>query len=281
MFLIEFRLLILFLAAFFYIELSQASLFSSESQNIKTVECQSAKEFITVYEYLRGQKQFSELGDNSTRIALEVAGACNGSAKRFIEVYQVLSKTDLTNRDSLKTSTELAQKTDQHVKAFLGIFKSAYAQDGLDLALQDSINLAKKLALDFKGDVLNSENDFNEMVDFCLNPKQLNLSKKQCAELASRISSYGESYDQKVTPYFIQSFQYLTQKDGVNLTTMDALKISEELAQIHPSSFENFRASYEYAISTKGLARPKEEAMKIALLISKKSIQPKLKDEKQ
>ena len=272
MFLIEFRLLILFLATIFFVELSHSALFSNSAEASKTVECSSAKEFITVYEYIRGQKQFSELGDNASRIALEVAAGCDGAAKRFIEVYQVLSKTDLTNRDALKTSAELAQKTNHHVQSFLGIFKGAYAQDGLDLSLQDSLDLARKLALDFKGEVLDSEKDFNELIDFCLNPKLLNLPKKQCAELSSRLASYGENFKQRIAPHFIQSFQYLTQKEGVNLTTMDAIQLAEDLSKIHPSSFENFKTSYEYAVSTKGLARPKEEALKFAKLLAEKSI---------
>jgi len=52
-------------------------------------------------------------------------------------------------------------------------------------------------------------------------------------------------------------------KDSVGLAEMDALKLSQSLMKTSPSAFENFKISYEYAISPAGLGTAKDQAIQL------------------
>jgi hypothetical protein len=231
----------------------------------KTTEsprCESAKEFITTFEYLRDASDLAGSGDNAVKIASQVAEGCTGSAKRFIQTLQFLNKVELPLQEILSTAIDFAKKEDTNVEAFNQIFKRLYAEDGFDLDIGASLKIAKSIGVEYPGNVKNALRDFERISAFCFKGDELFLPKPDCAELAKRISLYGKENRTSAAEAFISGYKYI--KETVGLTSHDALKISEQLVGKDPQAFENFKLSYEYAMSEKGLKANKEQAVRFS-----------------
>jgi hypothetical protein len=250
------RFLILFLVLL--------SISGFSATKVENPPCESTKEFITSFEFLRSEKEMSLSGDISLKYATEVAKGCSGAAKRFIQTMTSLRKTDLGLTDVLEASQEIAKKDDATAEVFNGLFRKLYAQDGYDLDLKSSLELAKSLSLNFPGNAKTGLDDFDQVSAFCIGKRSLDLPIKQCAELSQRIALLGGKHETSVGSKFIESFQYLTKANGIGLPVKDALVLGEELLQKHPLAFTNFKQAYEYAISSSGMNADKKSAIAFA-----------------
>jgi hypothetical protein len=223
--------------------------------------CDSAKEFITTYEFLRDDADLAAAGDNAVKVALQVAAECTGGAKRFIQTVKFLKKTEIPLHQILKTAIEFSQREDEHAEAFTQVFKVAYAEDGFDLDIGNSLKLAKQMSVEYSGPVQKALVAFQKVSEFCLNKKEIVMSRSACAELSKNVSLASTEEGPAAGDVFIRSFQFL--KDPVGLTEMDALKLSQSLLKTSPSAFENFKVSYEYALSPAGLGAAKDQAIQL------------------
>lgn len=225
------------------------------------VVCESTKEFVTAFEFLRSDSEMGLSGDIALKTASEVAKGCSGAAKRFIQTVRSLRKTELGMQDVLITAQEIAKKDDAIADAFNSIFRKLYAQDGYDLDLRTAVDLAKSLSVDFVGNVRVALEDFDKISNFCSSTKSLDLPVRQCAELAQRIAVLGGRHEQSVNEKFVESFNYFTKSTGLGFTIKEALELSEDLMQKHPLAFGNFKQAYEYAISPRGLNADRTNAV--------------------
>ena len=200
-------------------------------------------------------------GDLSLKYANEVAKGCSGAAKRFIQSVGSLRKTDLPLTEVLQTSLELSQKDDITIDVFNSLFRRLYAQDGFDLDLKTSLDIAKSLSVEYSGSAKTAMQDFEKLSVFCGSKSSLELPVRECVDISSRIAQLGGKHEVSVADKFIESYRFLTKPEGVGFTVKEALELSETLLQTHPQAFTNFKQGYEYAISKNGLAADRKTAL--------------------
>jgi hypothetical protein len=207
--------------------------------------CDAYREYVTTYNYLLDKKAIALTKDQASRTAMSVAKGCDGSAARFIRVADLLINARLTLDNASNIAQEIAHNGDDSAENFVEIFKAAYLEKYLDLSLQDALDLARSLS--GKGSWIRK--DYGKLVDFCLMPKGLGLSKPECAALARELTLLGEDEPTRsLTERFIELLEFLrSHKEGPQLTTGDALALTRELMAISPDAGRNFIPGYKFA----------------------------------
>ena len=201
--------------------------------------CESGKEFVTTYEFLRDDADLASAGDNAVQVASKVAAGCTGAAKRFIQTAKFLKKTEIPISEILKTGIDFAQREDEHADAFTQVFKSAYAEDGFDLDIGNSLKLAKQMSVEYMGPVQKALVSFQKMSELCLKKGELTMSKQDCAELSKAVSLANTEKGPAADESFIKSYRFA--KNTLALTEADALNLARNLISISPAAFENFK----------------------------------------
>ena len=240
--------------------------------NEKFKNCHSSKEYITTFRYLEEKKAFLLKKNDMMKVADVVSKGCSGAAKRFIEVTDLLVKAEVQTSESIKIGMEFSAKNDQTLSTFVTIFKETFLKEYLDLNIVSAIDFSKKLSLLEDGDPKMIKNDFQKVVKFCLDQKSLDLSGPKCSDLASRVALSGTKFNVEMAPVFLEHFDFLTAKEGVNLSTYKALEISLKLIVGGLLSAENFKDAYRFGISKSGLDLGKEAAINYAELMALRSI---------
>jgi len=233
--------------------------------------CDSSKEYITAFRYLEAQKSFALKKDDMMKIADAASKGCNGAAKRFIEINDLLVKAGLETSDALKIAIKFTDRSDQTTDTFASLFKESFLKDYLDLELKDSIDISLKLALESEGDPTMIKNDFQKIVKFCLDQKGLDLSGPKCSELASKVALSGVKFKLEMGSTFLEHFNFLTDKAGADLATYKAVEMSVKMINAGPLSVNNFKDAYKFAISKTGLDLGKKEAINYAELMAERS----------
>jgi hypothetical protein len=158
--------------------------------------------------------------------------------------------------------------------AYLEVFRTAYARDGFDLTAGDSLQMAKQLSLAMVGTFSEIDpekaqrqvlEDFYSVGNYCDSTTGLNLSKPQCAALATRIAKLGAGRFSNLRRSFESLSDFLRQTDpGPGLTLTEALRLTEEILAYGPHSDENFKNAYQYAQREKGLSLSTQESLLFA-----------------
>ena len=234
--------------------------------------CQSSKEYITLFRYLESQKSFVLKKDEMMKIADVASKGCNDSAKRFIEVNDLLMKAGVETSEALKISLMFTNKSYHVTETFITIFKETFLKEYLDLDLKDAINFSLKLSIDSLGDPEMIKNDFQKIVKFCIDHKNLDLSGPKCSDLAAKVAAVGVKFNLELASVFLEHFDFLTDKTGVDLSTYKALEVSLKLIESGPLSFTNFKDAYKFALSKSGLDLNKHEAINYSVLMAKRSV---------
>jgi hypothetical protein len=227
--------------------------------------CSSTREFVATLEFLRSVKEFALPEPEARKVAESIAVGCTHAGRRFIQVAQTLLKAGLGGKDTLKTAQEFAHRTEGEARAFIGIFRLSFLEDGLDLDLLNSIQMARELSVQFVGESVWAYDDFRKIVEFCVRDRGLDLPKAACGQLASRIAKKSEVANGGVAADFMKIFKFaVDSKNGPGVTTGKALALAEEVAVVGPDAVENFISAYRYAIREKGLGLPADEAFSFA-----------------
>lgn len=239
---------------------------AAKAEETETENCRSSREYITVLEYLRGQKAFALPDAEARRVSEQVAGLCNGAAVRFVTTVNLLVKSTLPTRTALEVGVEVARESNAQSKAFQDIFRKTYLAQFLDLDAATSLRIAKSLSTEFQGDPEVAARDYSEIVDFCLGRKGLDLSRPYCVDLASRVARYGDRYPDGAARLFREAYDYVSSDSSraPNRPTAEAVKIAEEITSQGPSALSNFREAYRYAISSSGLQAADFDALAFA-----------------
>jgi hypothetical protein len=233
--------------------------------------CHSSKEYITTYNFLKHNKVLSYKPSDIRKIADEVSKGCKDSAKRFIKIYHVLTRSGLDGVNAVDLATKFANKSTLHSNTFITLFSESFLEKYLDLNIKDAVNISKKLSLDLNGDIKKIKNDFQNTVKFCLDTNQLNLNGKKCADIAAKVVESGTKYDKEMARIFLKSFKYLSSRKGTNLATYKALNLSLELIDYGPYSFRNFKDGLEFAREKKNLDMTNIKAIEFAKTMAKRS----------
>ncbi|MEZ4872565.1 MAG: hypothetical protein R2827_10080 [Bdellovibrionales bacterium] len=237
---------------------------SSSAEQIGGVPqyCSASKEFIVSYEYLKGQSYFDQKWAQS--VSQKVAQGCDGAARRFIKAMKVLMQVGVYTDDAAQFGIQLAQSTDNKADVFFQTFQKAYLKKYLDLDVQTSLELARRLSYDFNGSSQIAEEDFSNFIQFCAGKKSLGLSIPTCSDFALRMTVYGEGKNISVYPEFIKAFEFMTSKDGPEQPSNIALEMTERLMKIHPLAATDFVTAYTYSVREKGLDLDRGQALAMA-----------------
>jgi len=149
--------------------------------------CSTSKEYITTLNFLRDHKEFGLEEKGIQSIADNVSKGCTDSALRFIKATDMLVKASLPTVTALEEGQRLAVKSNAETENFVSIFKRIYLEKFFDLPASDALALAKKITMELEHDHVRVLSDFNELSDFCLNRKGLDLSLKTCSDMIGKI----------------------------------------------------------------------------------------------
>lgn len=254
----------------FLVILSGWILFSPPSN---AATCEAAKEFITAFEYLRSDADSRVPETEARDLAFRVAEGCKGSARRFIRVFKALLGVGVDRKDSFKQALRFSQVTDVQTDAFLTVFRSALASDGLDLTLADSLKLGVSLSTEFTGNLDRARKDFEALSLYCGDSDRVGLPKARCADLAAGIVKNSSTWESSISKEWISAFEFLKSSKGPALVTAEALDLAESLVLTGPAGYRDFKEAYLYAISERGLKYTRD----IAIVFAKKiaMIRPK------
>ena len=244
----------------------------AQSLNDQIQNCYSTKEYITTFRYLEDKKIFLLKKEDIMKVADVVSQGCDGAAKRFIEITDLLVKSKVETSESIKLAIEFSKKNDQASQAFIAIFKEKFLKEYLDLDIKSAIDFSKKLSLETDGDPNMIKNDFQKIVKFCLDQNSLDLSGPRCSELASKVVQSGTKFKTEMSSVFLDHFDFLTDSKGVSLPTYKALEISLKLINAGQLSAVNFKDAYKFAISKSGLDLTKVAAINYAELMAQRSV---------
>ncbi|MDQ3232173.1 MAG: hypothetical protein M3Q07_10160 [Pseudobdellovibrionaceae bacterium] len=224
--------------------------------------CDAYKEYVTAYNYLLDKKAIAFTKDQASRTAFAVAKGCDGAAGRFIRVFDLLINARLTLQESTTIALETAQTGDDSAENFVEVFKAAYLEKYLDLSLQQALDLARSLS----GEGPWIRQDYVKLVDFCLAKKGLALPKPACANLARDLTLMGEpGQSRSVAERFVELLEFLrSSKDGPQLTTSDALAVTQEMMAISPDAGRNFIPGYQFARDKNQLGLDRSKAVHFA-----------------
>ncbi|MEC9282729.1 MAG: hypothetical protein VX642_08455 [Bdellovibrionota bacterium] len=247
--------------------------FSVSSFAETTVQyCDSAKEYITTLEFLRhGAKGAGKAAEvNNRKIAEEVSQNCDGAARRFIKVVLIYQKLNVGMVNAVPVAKKAAGVEDERVDMYISVLRDLYLKSGLDLTLQEAINVAEKYLEPSKVSAKKMKEEFEDLTDFCRKDKGLAQTKYACAKLVHEILSSMDSEESEIAEAFINNYKYLRSRK-LFFTSYDALNLSRELIGYGPRAIESFHRAIKYAMDEKGLNMAKPEALKFATKMAKNS----------
>jgi hypothetical protein len=256
--------------------LSLSTIAACSSSSPKKIEntgtCLAAREYITTMEFIRAQKDFALNEKQARDLSNQISKGCTGASRRFIQVTNLLVKSGLPSQKAIETGVKYALGDEDSYAAFMTIFKSAYLESLLDLDLKLSLDISTELSHVFKGNKKAAQEEFNNLVDFCVSKKSLDLPLRECAKTAARVVKSAENFNFKISRDFINLFNFVTDKNGANQPTFKALSVAENVVQYGPEAKGSFLQAYEYGISKKGLELPTNDAIEFGKTMASRSV---------
>lgn len=232
-----------------------------------TPPCYLTKELTTTFHFLQDAKNFALGAQQALAIAEKVAVGCDNAAQRFATTALLLKRAGLIQSQVFELALVLAKATDDQTEAFESIFKTAFAKEGLDLDIVESIGIAKDLALSSAATEPKVSDAYADLVAFCLAKEGLADSKPSCAQLSKRIVALAKP-ERDVVQAFITGMDFLRSEDGPNLTSFEAKKVVLQLVEKNPEAVDNFIQAYNFASLPGGLKQSREMAVGYALKVA-------------
>ncbi|MAV90682.1 MAG: hypothetical protein CL676_04630 [Bdellovibrionaceae bacterium] len=252
-----------------FILLTSTFAFAEEESEI--VDCRAAKEFATISEFLKKEKVFPDSDPQIQKTALEVISGCEGSAQRFIQVFQTLDKAGFVRKNALSTAINYAKKSDAQARMFCMVFQKAYLKKYLDLTAADAFKLAEELSNGSKDDKAPSASDFEKTVGFCIDDRRISLPRKFCADFAKEVAKTSGRYEEDLFDDLKSLTLWFMTRSSGRQTAQNALTNSFEIVQHGPQAKENFFRALEYIKRTSGFPLKPHEAISLAAKISTQS----------
>lgn len=223
--------------------------------------CSYAKEYITSLEFLRDHKEFSIQESDARNIALQVSHGCTGAARRLIKIVSILIESGAKPVDAITLGVEYAQRTDIETDTYIAIFLKCFLSEDLDLNLGNALKIAKDLSSKFNGDLKEVRRDFNKIIRLCMDINELGMPRPECAFFAAGIAKSGEKFKGGVADIWMRLFNFIRSKQGPQLTTPQAILLSETLLAGGKDCADNFIQAFKYGVSSRGLKMSLREAI--------------------
>lgn len=241
-------------------------------------DCRASKEFITLHAYLKKDPDDRLQDPEAIEIAKKAVQGCSGAAQRFIRVSKTLGIAGVSRKNRMTGALDFALRDEATTEAFIAVFRAASASDVLDLDLDASLELARSLSVEFKGDPAQALRDFEQILKWCSDATRSGLSRKDCGNFAAGIARSGEGRKEKVSQAWIDLFDDLTSSSGPGLTTGEARDLAREMAPHGPGAWKDFSAAYEYALGAKGLGFTRDQSIELAKVLVSLKPQEALKN---
>ncbi len=252
--------------------ISQFIFLLAQAEEKKQEFCETSKEFITTMEYLKENKKYFHSQPVNVDIANNVATGCAGAAKRFIDIFTVLSKVGFPAHTSVKKAIEVANKSDKHSEAFQIVFKQGYLKKHLDFDLFHALKFTNDVLNIHKDSVSLAREDFSKFISFCIEQENLDLAKPKCADFSIKMARISAKHKISIFDDFKRTFNFLTQeKRGPGLVTYAGFKEAQNIIEVSPVASRNFISAYRYMYSKKGMGYSIQDAMRVAKKLSFKS----------
>lgn len=238
----------------------------------KHIPCEATKEYVTTVEYLRDKKNFGMKAKQIYKVADSISKGCSGASQRFIKITNLLTKVGIDSSSAISHAKKFSKKEDTFVDAFITIFKQTYSSKNLDLDALNSLKISLKLSVEFSGNIEVAVGDFNDLVEFCKDRKEMDLPLPRCAQLATRITRLGQNYDEPIASPFIKLVRFLEESSkGPKQPKSNVIKIAESVIKYGPVASQNFIDAYKYAINKKGLGFSELQAIKFGKKLASRS----------
>lgn len=247
--------------------------FTQPTFALETKDCLSTREYITTLKYLEERQEFHLSRDNAKIISDDISKSCTGGAERFIRVMNVLVKAEIDSKTALNSAKKLAMSGQSSTEAFIEIFKSSFLEKMLDRDAYSSFKIAMSFAQDFKGDLKLASKNFFAVAAYCSEEGKIDLPKGRCTQTAQKVAKLSAKYERDLSLSFFKLFEFMTNVNEVNLPLYKALEKSEQVIEFGPLSVENFIEAYHFALKKEGLALTTGEAISFAEKMASRSYQ--------
>jgi hypothetical protein len=248
-------------------------LISANIFSLEIKKCDSSKEFITGYNYLKDKKELELPVKSIFSHAKEISTNCTGSANRFIQTVNFLIDAEIPSNDALKKGKAISALSDQHLEAFLSIFKKIYVEKYFDLSAIKSLKIASELTESAKKSPAKILADFEKLGEYCMGKEGLELGFEKCSDFIATTLSNSNEYDESISESVISFIDFLTKEEkGPKLPINQALIETEKTAMYGISGFNNFREGFIFSFSEKGLGLGLKESLDIGRDLSKNAI---------
>ena len=235
--------------------------------------CSTSKEYITTINFLRDHKEFGLEEKSLQSIADNVSKGCTDSALRFIKATDMLVKASLPTTTALEEGQRLAVKSNAEAENFVSVFKRIYLEKFFDLPASDALALAKKITVELERDHVRVMSDFNELSDFCLNRKGLDLSLKTCSDMIGKIIPKGEDKAPSIARAFVDLIEFMTvDSKGPQIPLKQAIDESIKVLDHGSRAADNYILAFKFAISEKGLSMKNTDAMAFSATMASRSV---------
>ncbi len=246
------------------------------STNIFSLEikrCDSSKEFITSYNYLKDKKELELPVKSIFSHAKEISANCTGAANRFIQTVNFLVDAEIPSSEALKKGKSISALSDQHLEAFLSIFKKIYIEKYFDLSAIKSLKIASELTENTKKSPAKILTDFEILGEYCMGKEGLELGFEKCSDFIASTLSNSNEYDETISESVISFIDFLTKEEkGPKLPINQALVETEKTALYGISGFNNFKEGFIFSFSEKGLGLGLKESLDLGRDLSKNAI---------
>lgn len=233
--------------------------------------CTPMTEYKRVLQFMRETKILVINEAASRQMADLVSRGCTGAAARFEKVLVLMKTIGMSDKKSLELALEFSRREPEVQRNFLVIFNKAFLAEFFDYDYSTAVRLAYELSKDYKGDPKAVRDDFIELARFCKEGSSLDLPIKICAELAVKIARLSQYYPKGVRQPFLNIYQSLREKKEFQLDIKTALDVTYSVLKSGPNAEVHFFEAYDYALDEKGLALVKDEALRFAIRMAKRS----------
>lgn len=250
---------------------------SGWKKDLHVDHCRSNEEYIQAREFLLKTKDI-ELPERQIRkVSMQVARGCTGASEVFRTIFELLVKSGVDHKFSLKAALEQSAFSKDRAAVFVESFKRLYLEESLNLDYSTAYKISLELASAWRGPKDTIGKDFSLMVDFCLDPKEMALPHRECLSLALKISGYSKFYPTGVFEIYKSLYTRLRTDKKFSLPVSRAAEVALRVVGKGPRAPENFLGGFEYALSDKGLNESGEAALLHALELvefSNKTLEP-------
>lgn len=250
-------------------------------KNLPYKTCDVAVEFKKSYEYVLAEKDFEMPESKMIELSAQIAKGCDGAKERFVQAYELMKKSGVAITKSIEIGLVFSKLQDQQLKNFTEIFKKTYLEGFFDFSFDQAYKVSLQLSKDVESNQEILRQDFIKLVQFCLDSKKLGLPIGECAKISLELTEHTKKYPLNgLYPEFEKLVNYIQEKGKMTVPIRDTVRICSLILPYGVKAVDNFKNSYEYAVSNERMRLDQKGAFLLAVELTKSSMREKTEQEK-